>query len=109
MPVEPQQVEQHVRDGDLACEPSNRGIALDVHAPLQQLETRTAGVVERDDLAVEHDIARTKLLTEPAQLGIPTRHVVAVSADEPDPPAVDVSDGTNAVPLQLVCPTVARR
>src|SRR6202158_2625683 len=109
MPVEPQQVEQNVRDGNLAREPPNRGIALDVHAPLQQLETRSAGIVERDDLAVEHDIARTELLTEPAQLGVTTGHVVTVSADEPEPPAVDVSGGATAVTLQLPAPTVARR
>ncbi len=38
--------------------------ALDVHAPLQQLEARSPVLVERDDLAVEHDVARTERLTE---------------------------------------------
>ena len=54
---------------------------VDVHAPLQQLEARSAGVVERDDLAVEHDVARAERLAEPPQLRIAARHVVAVAAE----------------------------
>ena len=109
MAVEPEEVEQDVHDRHVACEAANGGFVVDVHALLETLEARPARVVERDDLPVEHRVARAEDLTELAQLRIAARHVVAVARDESHAAAVDVREAADAVPLQLRCPALTRR
>ena len=103
VPLEPQQVEDHVDDGVGLRQPPHRVLGGQVHAALELLERGAAGI-ERDDLAVEDRVARAELRPEPAQLGVARRDVVAVAALEPQPPAVDVADRAHAVPLDLVGP-----
>ena len=109
VPVVPQQIEQHVDHREFVQQARICGVVVDVHALLQSFEARPAVVVERDDLAVEHDVARAERLAELAELRIAVRDVVAVARDEPNASAVDVADRADAVPLQLPRPAVARR
>ena len=82
--VEPEQVEQHVRDREPRSRAGGSSTrVVDVHAPLQTLEVGPALVVERDDLAVEDASRCAERGAERAQLGIAARDVVAVAGDEP--------------------------
>ena len=74
---------------------------------LQRLEARPAAV-ERHDLAVEYQLARTGRGAEPAQLRIGHGHVLARARDEPQEPATaEVGRGAHPVPLHLVRPAPA--
>ena len=53
VPVQVEDVEEHVGDGDVAHGAAHRGLVGQVHARLQALEARPALGVEGDDLAVE--------------------------------------------------------
>src|SRR3954463_14587437 len=53
VPVEPEEVEDHVGDRRVLRQPPHRVLGGEVHAPLQRAEARLALRVERDDLAVE--------------------------------------------------------
>jgi hypothetical protein len=106
VPVEPQQVEDQVRDGVGGRQPPHGVLGGQVHAALELLEARTAGVVERHHLAVEDRLAPGQRPPELAQLGVAGRDVVPVAALEPQPAALGVADRPHAVPLDLVRPAL---
>ena len=70
MPVEPQEVEDHVSHGRAFGEPFGLRRRADVHAPLQRREARAPVPVEGDDLAVEDRLVRAECAVEPCELGI---------------------------------------
>ena len=70
VPVQPQQVEEHVDDRLGLREPAHLTLRGQVHAPLQALEARAPALVERDDLAVEHRLVRAERAAELAQLRV---------------------------------------
>jgi hypothetical protein len=94
--VEHQQAHRHLR------EQRGRG-TLDVHPGLQLPEARPAGLVERDDLAVEHQRTPGEGVGQAAQLGVGGGHLAVVAGEDPHD-AVDVDDGPYAVPLHLERP-----
>jgi hypothetical protein len=100
VPLEPEEIEDHVDDGNLAHQSPYCPLVAHVHAALQPLEAR-ALTLERDDLAVEHGGGRAECGAKPAQLRIPRRDVAAAAALEPRPTSLDVRDRTHAVPLHL--------
>ena len=115
MPVEPQQVEDEVRDRHLLGEAAHRGLAAHVHPRLQASEARAGRVrfrfLERDDLAVEDRAVRAQRPVQRAKLGIAAGDVVAVAALEADPAGLGVRQRAHAVPLDLERPVriVARQ
>ena len=100
MALEPEEIEDHVDDGDLAHQPPDCPLVAHVHAALQPLEAR-ALALERDDLAVQHGRRRAERGAEPPQLRIARRDVAAASTLEPRPASFDVRDRTHAIPLHL--------
>src|SRR5205823_8216403 len=98
--LEPEEIEDHVDDGDLAHQSPHCPLVAHMHAALEPLEAR-ALALERDDLAVQHGCRRTERGAEPAQLRVPRRDVTAAATLEPRPPYLDVRDRTHAVPLHL--------
>ena len=81
-----------------------------VHPALQAGERGMAAVVQRDDLAVQdHRPPAERLLQRPHHVGVTRAHVPVVAAQHPDAGVLRVSDGANAVPLELVCPVRSRR
>ncbi len=100
MALEPEEIEDHVDDGDLAHQPPDCPLVAHVHAALQPLEAR-ALALERDDLAVEHSCRRAECGAQTAQLRIVRRDVAAAATLEPRPASLDVRDRAHAVPLHL--------
>ncbi len=106
VPVEPQQVEDHVRDGDLAHLAPDGRVRGQVHARLQALEARPALLVEGDDLAVEDHPLGAHGAAELSQLRIAGGEVGPRAAEGLHVPAVEVDHRAHAVPLDLVAPSV---
>ena len=83
MAVEPEQVEHHVDHRHLDREPLDLVRVLHVHAALEAFEAGPAGLVERDDLAVEQRIVARQRAAERLELRVARRHLVSVPGPEP--------------------------
>ncbi len=105
-PVGVQDVEDHVDDGLFGRQALGLGGVGGVDAGLQELEARTAVVVEGDDLTVEDHPPGPQLLAEGAELGKGIGEVVAIPRLDTDTTTVDIRQGANAVPLELVRPGI---
>ena len=101
--VEVEQVERDVVHGVIAREPPHGVLGGEVHAPLQLLEARPRAV-ERDHLAVEHDLAPRERLRQRPQLGVARGHVAAAAGLQDQAPALHERDRAHPVPLDLERP-----
>src|SRR5439155_13734671 len=77
MALLPEEVEDHVRDGDLFHLPPDLGVRRQSHALLDLLEAGPAFVVEGDDLAVEDDLGGAHRAAHRMDLRIAWSDVVA--------------------------------
>jgi hypothetical protein len=87
----------------LAREPPHRVFRCQVHAPLELLEAGPRAL-ERDDLAVEHDLVPRQRLRERPQLGVARGHVATAAGLQDQAPALHERDRAHAVPLDLERP-----
>ncbi len=103
--LQPQHIEDHVRDRDPDRQPGDsRGIGH-VHAALQGAEARPPGVgIEGDQLTIEHGLDTVERRRDRQHLGIRHGDVAVVARHRHDPPVLGVGDGADAVPLHLVGP-----
>ena len=102
----PEQVEDHVDHRDYVHLPADLRLRRQSHALLDLLEAGPALLVERHDLAVEDDLARSERAAHRMHLGIARRDLLTGPAHQPHAPSIDVRNPANAVPLELEAPTV---
>ena len=81
--VAPQEIEDHERDGHLERKMLQRHRVANMHATLQQLETRSAVLVERDDLAVEQCFGAAELVAEAGEFRVAGRDVATLPVRDP--------------------------
>ena len=105
----PEQVIDHVDHGDQAHLPSDLRLRGQPHALLDLLEAWPAFLVERHDLAVQDDLARSERAAHRTHLGIARRDLLTRPAHQPHAASIHIRDAANAVPLELEPPTVVGR
>ncbi len=106
-PVEPQQVEEHIGDGDLLHTSARRGLVGDVDPPLQALEAGQAALVEGHQLAVQDRAAVAQRARQALHLGVLRGHVGQGAALQAHAPGGAEGHCAHAVPLDLVGPAAA--
>src|SRR5260370_1058633 len=109
MPVLPHQIERHVRDGDFLHLPADLRLGREAHPLLDLLKAGPALVVERDDLAVEDDLAGSQRPAHAVNLRVARGDVLATPAHEFDDAAFDICLRPDAVPFELEAPGIVRR
>jgi hypothetical protein len=77
-----------------------------MEALLKATEIRAALIVEGDDLAVEDGGTRAEKLTDLAKLRKGLDQVLIVSSERSDTASFDVDDGADAIPFELIGPTL---
>src|SRR5260370_7827363 len=108
MPFLPHQIEHHVRDRDFLHLPADLRLGREAHPLLDLLKAGPALVVERDDLAVEDDLAGSQRPAHAVNLRVARGDVLATPAHEFDDAAFDICLRPDAVPFELEAPGIAR-
>ena len=104
VPVQPEQIEDHVGDRSGAREAPGGGGRANVNTRLERREARAPGGVEADDLAVEDRAVRAQRAAEPRELRVALGDLAPVASIEAQASGLRVGERAHAVPLDLVGP-----
>ena len=104
MAVQPEEVEDHERDGDLLRDPLDLALVLQVHPLLEGLERRPALGVDRHDLAVEHRVHLVDELVDHVDVRVLERDVAAPAGPEHRAAGLHLREGADPVELRFEPP-----
>src|SRR5947207_2792251 len=107
-PVERQRIEEHRGHGRGAARALDVGGTREMHARLQALETRAPALVERDDLAIEHEAVERQRAEGGDDLRIARRERLTGASMEIDRVTVTRREDAHAVVLHLEEPAGPR-